>query len=338
MFKGKTILVTGGTGSFGNQIAEKLLPYKPREIRIFSRDEDKQFKMSMKLGNVHLYPINGTYRFYIGDVRDRDALRYAMKGVDVVFNAAALKQVPSCEYHVMEAVNTNIIGANNVIEVAMEKKVKKVITISTDKAVKPVNCMGMTKAIQEKLFTAANLKTKNKYPIFSCVRYGNVVGSRGSVIPHFKSQIEKGQSLSLTDKRMTRFLLTLPDAIELVFKAYRFSVGGEIFIPKIPAAKVTDIAQVMIDNLSSDERIRTKEIGIRPGEKIHEVLISEAESIRTKILNDVTYVILPQIQLPKTLKAYDNYPNVQFEEFRSNSTMMLHKKHIAELLKKTGWI
>jgi len=338
MFKNKVVLVTGGTGSFGNQIVEKLIPYSPKEIRIFSRDEDKQFKMAIKLKMAHLYPINDPFRFYIGDVRDRDALMHAARGVDVVFNAAALKQVPSCEYHVIEAVNTNIIGAQNVIEAAIENKVKKVIAISTDKAVKPVNCMGMTKAIQEKLFTTANLNVENGGTVFTCVRYGNVVGSRGSVIPHFKEQILKGEDVTITDERMTRFVLTLPEAIDLVFKAYQISVGGEVFIPRIPALKIIDLAEVMTQKLSVKKKIKIKKIGIRPGEKIHEILISEAESVRSKILDDDTFVILPQIQLNKTKENYKKRKKVEFDEFGSNTARLLDQYQIKKLLKGTNWL
>jgi len=203
LFSGKRVLVTGGTGSFGHQIVDRLLEEGPEEIRIFSRDEDKQVRMSEEYGMGHQYPKKASMNFVIGDIRNPNSVRQAMRGIDVVFHAAALKQVPLCEYHVWEAVQTNIIGAQNVIQAAIEEEVEKVIAISTDKAVKPVNAMGMTKAIQEKLFTAANFHKAKKRTVFACVRYGNVVGSRGSVIPLFKRQIESGGPVTITDPERT---------------------------------------------------------------------------------------------------------------------------------------
>ena len=225
LFSGKRVLVTGGTGSFGHQIVDRLLEEDPAEIRIFSRDEDKQVRMSEEYGMGHQYPRKAGMNFVIGDVRNQNSVRAAVRGIDVIFHAAALKQVPLCEYHVWEAVQTNVIGAQNVIQAALEENVEKVVAVSTDKAVKPVNAMGMTKSIQEKLFTAANFHKSGKKTVFLCVRYGNVVGSRGSVIPLFKRQIEAGGPITITDRRMTRFMLTLPQAIELVFHAVTKGIG-----------------------------------------------------------------------------------------------------------------
>jgi UDP-N-acetylglucosamine 4,6-dehydratase/5-epimerase len=337
LFSGKRILVTGGTGSFGHQIVDRLLDEEPAEIRIFSRDEDKQVRMSEEYGMGHHYPRKAALNFVIGDVRNPDSVRQAVRGMDIVFHAAALKQVPLCEYHVWEAVQTNIAGAQNVIQAAIEEGVEKVVAVSTDKAVKPVNAMGMTKSIQEKLFTAANFHKGGKGTVFSCVRYGNVVGSRGSVIPLFKRQIESGGPVTLTDARMTRFMLTLAEAIELVFQAVMKSIGGEVFVLKIPAARVTDIAAVMIDGLSPGQAIPVQTVGIRPGEKIHEVLVSEAEAVRT-IEDDSTYVILPQIDLEHTRSYYRQESFVSFSEYTSDTARQLGKEEIAALLARTGWL
>ena len=337
LFSGKRILVTGGTGSFGHQIVDRLLKEDPQEIRIFSRDEDKQVRMSEEYGMAQHYPKKASMNFVIGDVRNPNSMREAMRGIDIVFHAAALKQVPLCEYHVWEAVQTNIIGAQNVIQAALEEEVEKVVAISTDKAVKPVNAMGMSKAIQEKLLTAANFHKGDKGTVFACVRYGNVVGSRGSVIPLFKRQIESGGPVTITDPEMTRFILTLPEAIDLVFRAVVKSTGGEIFVLKIPAALVMDIAQVMVESLAPKRGIPIRSIGIRPGEKIHEVLISEAEAVRT-IERDSTYTIFPQINLHGSHSSPRGDALVAFREYTSDTAPRLTKREIASILGQTGWL
>ncbi|HET8562757.1 MAG TPA: UDP-N-acetylglucosamine 4,6-dehydratase family protein [Candidatus Binatia bacterium] len=337
LFSGKRVLVTGGTGSFGHQIVDRLLDEEPAEIRIFSRDEDKQVRMSEEYGMGHHYPRKAVLNFVIGDVRNRASVREAVRGIDTVFHAAALKQVPLCEYHVWEAVQTNIVGAQNLIQAALEENVDKVVAVSTDKAVKPVNAMGMTKSIQEKLFTAANFQKTGKRTVFSCVRYGNVVGSRGSVIPLFKRQIESGGPVTLTDPRMTRFILTLPQAIDLVFQAIESGAGGETFVSKIPAALVRDIAEVMIESISPKKEVSVQTVGIRPGEKIHEVLVSEAEAVRT-IEDESTYVILPQIDLGDRRSAYRGQSFVKFSEYTSDSAKRLNKDEIRSVLTNTGWL
>jgi FlaA1/EpsC-like NDP-sugar epimerase len=337
LFAGKRILVTGGTGSFGHHIVDRLLKENPAEIRIFSRDEDKQVRMSEEYGMGHEYPRNASLNFIIGDVRDLKSVKQAMSGVDLVFHAAALKHVPLCEYHVWQAVQTNIQGAQNIIQAALDEKVKKVIAISTDKAVKPVNAMGMTKAIQEKLFIAANFHKGNKETVFACVRYGNVIGSRGSVIPLFKRQIESGGPLTVTDPDMTRFILTLSDGIDLVFQAAGNAVGGEIFVLKIPAATVADIADVMMSALSAGVTLAVKVVGVRPGEKIHEVLISEAESLRT-IDAGPTYIVLPQLDLPMIDFSRHDGAAVSFQEYTSDTTQRLSKEEIKMVLGRAGWI
>lgn len=234
MVTNKRVLITGGTGSFGHQIVRRLMAEKPAEIRIFSRDEEKQIQMSHDLDVGADYPRKGKLSFVIGDVRNKDSLKRALHDIDIVFHAAALKQVPACEYNVLEAVQTNVLGAQNVIDVAFDCGAERVIAISTDKAVKPVNAMGMTKALQEKMFTSANYYKGSRSTVFTCVRYGNVIGSRGSVIPLFAKQIKKGGPVTVTHPDMTRFVITLEEAIELAFHAGKHAVGGEIFVPKIP--------------------------------------------------------------------------------------------------------
>jgi UDP-N-acetylglucosamine 4,6-dehydratase/5-epimerase len=337
VFSGKRVLVTGGTGSFGHQIVDRLLGEEPAEIRIFSRDEDKQVRMSEEYGMGHQYPRKAVLNFVIGDVRNRDSVREVVRGINIIFHAAALKQVPLCEYHVWEAVQTNVLGAQNVIQAALEENVEKVVAVSTDKAVKPVNAMGMTKSIQEKLFTAANFHKTGKRTVFACVRYGNVVGSRGSVIPLFKRQIESGGPITITDPRMTRFILTLPEAIDLVFRAVRSGVGGEIFVLKIAAALVMDIVEVMVESLGPKKNIAVQTIGIRPGEKIHEVLVSEAEAVRT-IEDDSIYLILPQIDLENTKSFYSKDSLVKFSEYTSETAKRLSKEEIRSVLLDTGWL
>lgn len=329
LFSGKKILVTGGTGSFGHQIVDRLMHENPSEIRIFSRDEKKQYDMQFE------YSGNNKLRFIVGDVRNKESLLNAMRGVDIVFHAAALKQVPSCEYNPFEAVKTNTTGAQNVIECALFHNVEKVIAISTDKAVEPVNVMGMTKAIQERLITSANVHRDGKRTIFACVRYGNVLGSRGSVIPVFRNQIDNDQNLTLTDHAMTRFILTLNDAIDLVFKSVEYALGGEIFVLKIPAHTVTDLAEVMIE--ASGKKLKVVQTGIRPGEKLHETLVSPTESLRTIEKEDL-YIILPQVHIKEIEKKYKGYQNKNLYRFASDTAKMLTKPQIKVMLKKEKWI
>lgn len=329
LFSGKKILITGGTGSFGHQIVDRLLKENPKEIRIFSRDEKKQYDMQFE------YKGSPSLRFIVGDVRSKDSLFAAMREVDIVFHAAALKQVPSCEYNPFEAVTTNTAGAQNVIEAALFHNVEKVIAISTDKAVEPVNVMGMTKALQERLMISANVHRDGKRTVFACVRYGNVLGSRGSVIPVFKNQIEKNEDLTLTTKEMTRFILTLDSAIDLVFKSVEYALGGEIFVLKIPAHTVTELAEVMIE--ASGKKLKFIETGIRPGEKIHETLVSPTESLRT-IEEENLYIILPQVQIHEIEKKYKNYHNKNLFRFSSDTAKRLNKNEIKELLQKENWI
>ncbi len=283
MFNNKSILVTGGTGSFGREFTEVILEkYKPRRMIIFSRDELKQFDMSQKFNSTEM-------RYFIGDVRDKDRVRQAMRDVDYVVHAAALKQVPAAEYNPMECIKTNIHGAENIISAAIECGVDKVIALSTDKAVNPINLYGATKLASDKLFVAANNIAGGHNTRFAVVRYGNVIGSRGSVLPFFKKLIDEGVTeLPITDERMTRFWLSLEEGVEFVIKSFSRMQQGEIFVPKIPSIRIIDLAE------SLSPGIKTKIIGVRPGEKIHEIMCPEDEAYRTIEFED-HYVITPSI-------------------------------------------
>ena len=297
MLDNKTILVTGGTGSFGQQFIDTILKkYKLKKVIVFSRDEFKQFEMA-KTYPTDKYPI----RYFLGDVRDRERLVRAFHGVDYVVHSAALKQVVALEYNPMEAVKTNIMGADNIINAAIECGVKKVIALSTDKAVNPVNLYGATKLAAEKTFVAANAFAGGKV-VFGVVRYGNVMGSRGSVIPYFLDLKAQGvKEFPITDKRMTRFWMLLEESVALVLKALENSVGGEVFIPKIPSMNIIDLAKAI------EPKCTFKFFGIRPGEKVHESLFSEDESRNTVLFKDM-YVILPSFGL--TDKVYAKYHKV----------------------------
>jgi len=274
------VLITGGTGSFGRKFVDVMVKeYKPKKLIIFSRDELKQHEMRMAGYD------QSNLRYFIGDVRDVDRLRLAMHGVDIVVHAAALKQVPACEYNPIEAIMTNIIGARNIIEAALDAEVEKVIALSTDKAVNPINLYGATKLCAEKLFVQSNAYSGIKRTRFACVRYGNVVGSRGSVIPLFLKQRRNGK-ITITDPRMTRFWITLEQGVRFVIRCVEQMHGGEIFVPKIPSMSIMDLAQAIAPDCE------VKYIGIRPGEKIHEVLISEDEARHTLELEDM-FIIQP---------------------------------------------
>ncbi|WP_457601064.1 UDP-N-acetylglucosamine 4,6-dehydratase (inverting) [Hydrogenivirga sp.] len=289
MLEGKVILITGGTGFFGKRIVKRLLEnFTPRKVIVLSRDEFKQFQMQREFPSER-YP---QLRFFLGDIRDKDRLLRAFYGVDYVVHSAALKQVPILEYNPIEAVKTNILGAQNIIEAAIDCGVKKVVALSTDKAVNPVNLYGATKLAMEKLFTAANAYAGARETCFSVVRYGNVVGSRGSVIPFFKRLLSEGKrELPITDERMTRFWITFDKAIDTVLFALEEAVGGEVFVPYIPSMRITDLAKAMCPDCSF------KLIGIRPGEKLHETLLSEDESrhaVRVETPKGVFFIILPE--------------------------------------------
>lgn len=288
---GKTVLVTGGTGSFGKNFVRQILrPHfcdrtecnGPEKVIVFSRDELKQYEMEQELNHPRL-------RFFLGDVRDRDRLLRAFEGVDVVVHAAALKQVPAAEYNPLECIKTNVLGAANVIDAAIDRSVSRVVALSTDKAVNPVNLYGATKLCSDRLFVAGNSYSRAKRTKFSVVRYGNVVGSRGSVVPFFKQCRDSGVPLRITHPEMTRFWITLPQAVQFVLDSIARMKGGEIFIPKIPSMRIMDLANAI--SPESEHEI----IGIRPGEKLHEVLVSEDEA-RNTFEEDTYYVILPPSQ------------------------------------------
>lgn len=285
MLDNKTILITGGTGSFGKCFTKYALThYNPKKIIIYSRDEFKQYLMQNEFKEYE-----SKMRYFIGDVRDKDRLKRAFEGVDYVIHAAALKQVPACEYNPNEAIKTNISGAQNVIDAALDSNVKKVVALSTDKAVNPVNLYGGTKLVSDKLFVAANAYAGNKDISFSIVRYGNVAGSRGSIIPLFNNIIKNGGTeLPITDFRMTRFWISLTEGVELVIKALKEAKGGETFISKIPSFKVTDLAEAMLSGCTK------KEIGVRPGEKLHEIMVTPEDSFNTYEY-DKHFIVYPQV-------------------------------------------
>ena len=329
MIKGKRILVTGGTGSFGRMFVGEILKRGPKEVIVFSRDEDKQGAMRLEYGEKQ--PL----RFVLGDVRDYRSVREAVRGVDVVIHAAALKWITEVEQNVWEGIKTNVHGAQNLIEAARDEGVEKVIALSTDKAVEPVNAYGMAKALQERLITTANLYETDTKTVFVSTRYGNVLGSRGSVVPLFRKLIDEGSPLTLTDKRMTRFMLTLKESVELVLKALEDGVGGEVFVRQMPGHTILDLIEVMVK--ASGKKVKVKEIGIRPGEKIHEVLVSKAEAART-IVDDDYYIILPQIKIEKIEKHYKGKKRLSDFEYASNNTKQLSKKELHSILKKEGWL
>lgn len=322
------ILITGGTGSWGHELVKQLLPKRPKEIRIFSRNEASQVAMA------HKFEHHEKLKFVIGDIREKNELLKACEGVDYVYHLAALKHVPICEHQPYEALKTNIIGTQNVIEAAIINKIKKVIYISTDKAANPSNFYGLTKAAGEKLIVGANLHTDETK--FVCVRGGNVLGTNGSVVHVFKNLIRQKNEIGITDRRMTRFFLTLEDAIKLLFKATYESQGGEIFVMKMPTCKITDLAEVLIEE-SGKKDVKITDLGIRPGEKLHEILLSEYESNSTIYFDEQYFVILPAIKIKGLKEHYENYETVQLNSYSSNQSLM-SKEEIKEILMKGGFL
>ncbi len=329
MLNNKVILVTGGTGSFGKAFTKYVLThYDPRKIIIYSRDEFKQFIMQNDFRKEFPDKFN-KLRFFIGDVRDRERLTRAMEGVDYVIHAAALKQVPACEYNPAEAIKTNIHGAMNVIDSALDTGVKKVVALSTDKAVNPVNLYGGTKLVSDKLFIAANAYAGSKDINFSIVRYGNVAGSRGSVIPFFYDKIQKGEKdLPITDYRMTRFWISLQQGVELVIKALQDAKGGETFISKIPSFKITDLAEAMLPGCNKPE------VGIREGEKLHEIMVTVEDSMTTYEY-DKHFIVYPQMVFQERATILPGGKKVPegFSYSSGNNTEWLTVEEIRELIK-----
>jgi FlaA1/EpsC-like NDP-sugar epimerase len=322
---GKNILLTGGTGSLGNQIINIISEgYKPKKLIVLSRDENKQYHMKNIFSNIPFLS------FELGDIRDYERMLDVTKGVDIILHAAALKHVPPSEEHPLEFIKTNVIGAENIIRASIHNKVPIVIGIGTDKLVKPTNVYGMTKALQEKLMLAAN--DKQDTTKFICVRYGNVLGSRGSVIPFFKEKIKNNEPLPLTDPNMTRFLLGLKDAVDLIFFSIKEGKGGEIFVKKMPAATNLDLAKAMGEALSGNSDYPIEVIGIRPGEKVHELLVSEDEIYRCVELED-KYIIYRYGKLKEP-----SLINKKIREYSSENTRRLNRKEIIDLLKQDGWV
>lgn len=332
LYKGKKILITGGTGTIGQRLVRRLLQEKPGVIRIFSRDEFKQFEMAQEL---HQY--TQQLRFLIGDVRDAQRLSRAMADIDYVFHCAAMKHVPACEYNPFEAVQTNIIGTQNVIQSALEARVKKVIFVSTDKAIAPTNTYGASKLMAERLISSAQYQAGSANTTFAAVRFGNVMGSRGSVIPLFKTQIKSKRKITVTHKNMTRFMMTMEEATELTLKAADYAQGGEVFVLKMPVVRLEDLINAVILEMSkkigvSPEEIEIEEIGLRPGEKMYEELMTEDEGKRARELAEM-FVI------PNEFVKKGDYPNskpVKDGKYSSEDQKTLEFNEVIELLIRSG--
>lgn len=330
MFKDKVLMITGGTGSFGNTVLKRFLSTSVREIRIFSRDEKKQEEMRILLNNSKL-------KFYIGDVRDFDSTSQAMKGVDYVFHAAALKQVPSCEFYPMEAVRTNILGTENVMNAATANGVKRLVVLSTDKAVYPINAMGISKAMTEKLMVANARMQCEGETVFCATRYGNVMASRGSVIPLFVSQLKEGKPLTVTDPNMTRFLMSLEDSVDLVLYAYEHGQQGDIFVQKAPASTVADLAQALKEIFAKTNEIRI--IGTRHGEKLYETLISREEMAHAKDVGEYYRIPADNRDLNYAKYFSDGEMNISnADDYTSHNTTRLNVEQIKTLLLKLNFI
>lgn len=325
-FDNATLLVTGGTGSFGHAIVNRFLKTGIGEIRIFSRDEEKQDRMRRRVGDKRL-------RFHVGDVRDPSAIADAMRGVDHVFHAAALKQVPSCEFYPLEAIKTNALGAENVMRSAVENRVKVCVVLSTDKAVYPINTMGLSKALMEKLMVAKSRLTREGETVLCATRYGNVMGSRGSVIPYFAEQILKGKPVTVTDPNMTRFLLSLEDSVDLVLTAFSMGRSGDIFVRKAPACTIGDLAEALTDLLESNAPIRI--IGTRHGEKLYETLVSREEMAVASDLGDYYRIPADTRDLNYGL-FFDQGSKLVSEaiEYTSHNTERLDVDGVKSLLRK----
>ena len=330
MFKDKILMITGGTGSFGNKVLKRFLPTDVSEIRIFSRDEKKQEDMRIELNSPKL-------KFYIGDVRDYDSIHQAMKGVNYVFHAAALKQVPSCEFYPFEAVRTNVLGAENVMTAAIANKIDKVVMLSTDKAVYPINAMGLSKALMEK-FMVAKARMQNEGETVLCAtRYGNVMASRGSVIPLFVSQLKDGKELTVTDPNMTRFLMSLDDSVDLVLHAYEHGRQGDIFVQKAPASTIGDLAQALKELLKLDNPIKI--IGTRHGEKLYESLVSREEMARAQDM--AAYYCIPADNRDLNYAKYFNDGEERIsvlDDYTSHNTVRLSVEQVKSLLLKLDYI
>lgn len=326
MFKNKILLITGGTGSFGNAVLNKFIDTEVKEIRIFSRDEKKQDDMRQFYNNDKI-------KYYIGDVRDRRSIDYAMEGVDYVFHAAALKQVPSCEFFPMEAVRTNVIGCENVLDSAIHYNVKKVIVLSTDKAVYPINAMGLTKAVSEKVMVAKSHNLNGSKTVLCGTRYGNVMASRGSVIPLFIDQIKSGKSITITEPKMTRYMMTLDDAVDLVLFAFNNAQPGDMFVQKSPASTVEIIARALLELYNASNEI--KYIGIRHGEKIYETLVNREEMAKAVDLQNYYRIPADNRDLNYNKFFTEGESKIfKAEEYTSHNTYQLNLNETRDLLLK----
>jgi UDP-N-acetylglucosamine 4,6-dehydratase len=330
MFKEKTLLITGGTGSFGNAVLRRFLNSDIKEIRIFSRDEKKQDDMRQ-------YYNNAKIKYYIGDVRNYESISSALKGVDYVFQAAALKQVPSCEFFPVEAVRTNVLGCDNVLNAAMENKVSRVIVLSTDKAVYPINAMGMSKALSEKVMVAKSRNLNGSGMVFCGTRYGNVMASRGSVIPLFAEQIKKGNPLTITDPNMTRYMMTLDDAVDLVLFAFKNGNPGDIFVQKSPACTIEVLAKALLEVYKANNPVKI--IGTRHGEKLYETLVNREEMIKAEDLGNFYRIPADTRDLNYNRFFIEGEAQIsQMEEYTSHNTKRLNIEETKELLMRLDFI
>jgi UDP-glucose 4-epimerase len=330
MFKGKVLMITGGTGSFGNTVLKRFLSTEVREIRIFSRDEKKQEEMRIALNDPKL-------KFYIGDVRDYDSVYQAMKGVDYVFHAAALKQVPSCEFYPMEAVRTNVLGSENVMNAAIARGVSRVVMLSTDKAVYPINAMGISKAMMEKFMVAKARMQNTGETVLCATRYGNVMASRGSVIPLFVSQLKEDKPLTVTDPNMTRFLMSLEDSVDLVLYAFQHGEQGDIFVQKAPASTVADLAQALTELFKKDNSVRV--IGTRHGEKLYESLISREEMAKAQDMGGYYRIPADNRDLNYAQYFSEGEEKIsQLDDYTSHNTERLNVEQIKALLMKLDYV
>jgi len=330
MFKDNILMITGGTGSFGNTVLKRFLNTDVREIRIFSRDEKKQEDMRIALASEKV-------KFYIGDVRDYDSLYQAMNGVDYIFHAAALKQVPSCEFYPMEAVRTNVLGTENVLNAAIAHKVKRVVVLSTDKAVYPINAMGISKAMAEKLLVAKSRHINNDDTVICATRYGNVMASRGSVIPLFVDQIKRDQPLTVTDPQMTRFLMSLEDSVDLVLHAFEHGKQGDIFIQKAPASTLADLAQALKELFKKD--LPVKIIGTRHGEKLYESLVSREEMAKAEDMGRYFRIPADNRDLNYNKFFIEGEQEISnFDDYTSHNTERLNVEGVKRLLLKLDFI
>ena len=330
MFKGKTLLITGGTGSFGNAVLEKFLNTEVKEIRIFSRDEKKQEDMRIRLKNDKV-------KFYIGNVRDYDSINSATRGVDYIFHAAALKQVPSCEFYPMEAVRTNVLGTENVLNAAINNKVRKLIVLSTDKAVYPINAMGTSKAMMEKLMAAKSRTVDENITLLCGTRYGNVIVSRGSVIPLFIHQIKSGQPLTVTDPNMTRYMMSMDGAIDLVLYAFKHARQGDMFVKKSPACTIRDLAFAIKELFNASNEIKI--IGTRHGEKLYETLLTREEMAKAEDCGDYFRISADTRDLNYNKYFIEGESEISVQEdYNSHNTKRLNIEEIKEMLLKIDYI